>query len=1168
MEKDVTALSDYTTLKKLASALWQKDSSFHGAAVMVGAGFSRCAASTGDISCKLPLWSDFARLLAKETGAGSNSDPLRLAEEYSAYFGKQSLHDLIKKEVNDVAWTPGELHTSLLELPWSEVLTTNWDTLLERASVGIHQPVYSVVSKQSDLASARSPRIVKLHGTINVTEELIFTQEDYRGYPGRHAAFVNFSRQVFIENELCLLGFSGDDPNFLQWAGWVRDHLAVHARRIYLVGALDLSAAKRKYLESINVAPIDLGELVSDYDDHDAKHLEATKIFLKVLNDLKPKLEWEWFPTPFDRSESLEFKLAVMRKDRESYPGWVICPMAVRWQLQTQLGDTNLVGSKAFSELSPDVRNVLLYEIAWRKNVIYEVIPSWLVEQMLQVCDPLQFCKGLTKKQQVEISLLLLKNTRWLDEEESKLIEGKIVPILEGSERYWSEGLDEVLYHKAVLARDEFDYLELEVLVNKISERNHLWKLRKASLLAELGKLDEAESLISDARRELLGCYKNNQNSIYILSRLVVASWLLHCIRGGEDFESLPRKYRDWKCDVWDHIEHIRKRILDSLEKQQEQQGIEPLFEPGHYRDKSKTRSYSSGTHPVLLLDGLLNGAGIPLRFDNCNLLADQASKLAELEEVGGKYRFALAIRAANSEDSISIAKVFARTQVACLSDNEVDYLLAQSRQAIDYWAGKCSKGQGRVKGIAVTRLRVFIEVLARVSVRATQDQAVDIFRFAIELGKKTEFQHVWLSDVLGHLIKYSMKSISTTRHCEILLDALSFPLKRETCLGEAGNWPNPIINSPGSDRTENRVLDRRIDEIIDLVSPCSPKSATALLRVLPLLKGGFLTGGEKNKLAEKIWGAAPVYELLPDTGLFKFVLFELPSLERDKVKALVRQYLFEEKSSYLYDPSFLMDVTNAALTKGVEEFPEERQAIDYFDRLVVWRPSRNSTESFFSSDGEEEQVGEWIGTTISWSVVPALSEGLLTEDRFKKLQAFYLDVKSPGAIIAFVYFAVARNSLSDQVGKIIRQGLRGQSSGLVSYSCQALLKWRELVDSAETNRLIVVLISLIGANRVTGLAMLLWTANQMYNKNYLSEGDVETLVEILPVVFENASYENISYSSQEAVTVSLVRAACVRFARDILKERANYMSELVCILNEAKQDALPEVRYAEQTDI
>lgn len=64
-----------------------------------------------------------------------------------------------------------------------------------------------------------------------------------------------------MENTLVLLGFSGDDPNFLYWSGWVRDRLGAKAPLIYLVGALDLSSSKRKMLEGRGVQPIDLARL-------------------------------------------------------------------------------------------------------------------------------------------------------------------------------------------------------------------------------------------------------------------------------------------------------------------------------------------------------------------------------------------------------------------------------------------------------------------------------------------------------------------------------------------------------------------------------------------------------------------------------------------------------------------------------------------------------------------------------------------------------------------------------------------------------------------------------------------------------------------------------------------------------------------------------------------
>lgn len=343
----ITEITDYPLIQKLAQALWQSEDYGHGVAIMVGAGFSRSAATTQDINKKMPVWANLAEKIAEELGEEEHTDALRLAQIYQDYFGKQTLYDLLKNEIDDEIWQPAELYQQLLTLPWTEVLTTNWDTLLERAARDIHEPIYDIVNKQEDLACCYSPRIVKLHGTINLSSDLIFTQEDYRHYPQKYGIFVNFVRQVFLENELCLIGFSGDDPNFLQWIGWVRDNLQSNARRIYLVGALNLSFAKRKYLESLNVAPIDLSELVADIDDRDLKHKTAIELFLTQLSNLEVKKVWDWFPKQFDeiiklysRNQGeikLDEALSALRKDRESYPEWIICPNFLRLSLIVQI---------------------------------------------------------------------------------------------------------------------------------------------------------------------------------------------------------------------------------------------------------------------------------------------------------------------------------------------------------------------------------------------------------------------------------------------------------------------------------------------------------------------------------------------------------------------------------------------------------------------------------------------------------------------------------------------------------------------------------------------------------------------------------------------------------------------------------------------------------------
>ena len=104
----------------------------------------------------------------------------------------------------------------------------------------------------------KRPRIVKLHGSFPAQFPLIVTEEDYRTYPAEFAPLVNTVQQAMMETVFLLIGFSGDDPNFLSWSGWIRDNLGPSAPKIYLAGYLNLSPHRRRMLEGRNIAPIDL----------------------------------------------------------------------------------------------------------------------------------------------------------------------------------------------------------------------------------------------------------------------------------------------------------------------------------------------------------------------------------------------------------------------------------------------------------------------------------------------------------------------------------------------------------------------------------------------------------------------------------------------------------------------------------------------------------------------------------------------------------------------------------------------------------------------------------------------------------------------------------------------------------------------------------------------
>jgi hypothetical protein len=302
-------------VEKIRDALWRRPE-FGQAAILVGSGFSRNAEPARIGARPFPLWADLGKRLVDKlyppthcdkyeqenalNQVKSTSGALRVAEEFQAAFGRDELHRLLLEVIADGDYRPGPLHRLLLELPWADVFTTNYDTLLERAADQVAGRRYDVVRSIEEIPAAMKPRIIKLSGSFPSIRPFILTEEDFRTYPRRYAGFVNLAQQAMMENVFCLVGFSGDDPNFLYWTGWVRDHLGTSAPQIYWCGILSLNTARRNLLHDRNVVPIDLSPVfpAADYPDRDRRHALAIEWFLWSLmaGRARDALLWPWGP--------------------------------------------------------------------------------------------------------------------------------------------------------------------------------------------------------------------------------------------------------------------------------------------------------------------------------------------------------------------------------------------------------------------------------------------------------------------------------------------------------------------------------------------------------------------------------------------------------------------------------------------------------------------------------------------------------------------------------------------------------------------------------------------------------------------------------------------------------------------------------------------------------
>lgn len=307
----VADFQDQNHVEKIRERLWC-GREYGQAAVMVGAGFSLNARLITAGAPRFRLWRQVAEAMFDElypstdppsatradrrVRATSGLSVLRLAEEYKVAFGRGRLDDLIRQSVPDSSYEPGLLHRLILRLPWADVFTTNYDTLLERARLSVHERRYDLIQTAADIPGRAKPRIVKLHGSFPSHRPFIFTEEDYRTYPKDFAVFVNFVQQAMMENVFCLIGFSGDDPNFLNWIGWVRDNLGDSQPYIYLCGLLDLSPSERLVYHEKKIIPIDLSPLITPAEcpDRSLRHARSIEWFLRNLEHGAPPSVPRW----------------------------------------------------------------------------------------------------------------------------------------------------------------------------------------------------------------------------------------------------------------------------------------------------------------------------------------------------------------------------------------------------------------------------------------------------------------------------------------------------------------------------------------------------------------------------------------------------------------------------------------------------------------------------------------------------------------------------------------------------------------------------------------------------------------------------------------------------------------------------------------------------------
>lgn len=204
------------------------------------------------------------------------------------------------------------------QLRMFDIQDQQWTSKLGRYEM-LMSECLSTVTHSSFLAVKKNKNIIKLHGSLRESEDEVFgfdndphihyiiAQEDYDTYPVKHEAFMQLMRISLLRESFCLVGFSGVDPNFLAWIGWVRDVIekktvgeAVNDYKIYFVdmSTSPASADKALFYRNHRIGHVTLmsGECIdfllaeTHREDVDRKsRKEVLNLFLDYLSNSTSK---------------------------------------------------------------------------------------------------------------------------------------------------------------------------------------------------------------------------------------------------------------------------------------------------------------------------------------------------------------------------------------------------------------------------------------------------------------------------------------------------------------------------------------------------------------------------------------------------------------------------------------------------------------------------------------------------------------------------------------------------------------------------------------------------------------------------------------------------------------------------------------------------------------
>ncbi len=685
-----------------------------------------------------------------------------------------------------------------------------------------------------------------------------------------------------------------------------------------------------------------------------------------------------------DKKEQLSQLLPIWKKQRLSYPGWVIVPEDRRRILWKDTFSWIHYLSEA-DNLSDHVDLEFAFELSWRMEKclcpVFEnqiaffeaILEKYLPHADVETpTDSLSMRSAKVTLQEsdrnnVEEMLphLLLWMLRFYREEGllekwARLSE----KIQQNVENLSAEHKANFHYEQGLFALFALNLRELkEILAGwQVNESLPFWESKRAGLLAELGQVDDAKKILERSLEDIRSKLNLkpissdyslvSQESYVMLLLQYVQTSVSHIQHEWSKIQDLRNEFSErwnalnqYKCDPWHELKLFESALINPPVKQSVVTERKE-FDIGRITHTHHSGSWrEAGTAYNFLR--FCEDAGIPFRIPG-SFLGKEAAE-GTLPRIVKSFPYWARATMLRIGEARVVDHIFNRTYLSKMETTFVDSLIEKYLGCLEQSVAGIRTGKGFLNdNFEKVLARVVPEILSRLCCKCSSQSRDRLFDFLLNLYRS---EHRSKYGEINNLVERLLRTYPAQQRFEMIPKLLKFPVVESSNPIEANNFINPFLFLNLEKEWTNTwdkptIPEEMVNIFLERASSVHShvrKWATHVLAELHFL--GLLADCQMDKFAESLWSNLDDFDFPTETDFYKFAFLEMPHpLGKEPI------FLFKK---YVQSKPFPVQKTredqNVSFTRGdiqlCDEIVRANKRIEWseddvnaiLDRLAEW---------------------------------------------------------------------------------------------------------------------------------------------------------------------------------------------------------------------------------------